>query len=103
MKATRLHLVSFRALQKPRSEEAQKYGGAYVNCWMDATASEAERTAKHHVECSGWRVSGKAKIKLVARKDYERDAQLRRYFDEALKNGLCTVLHTYPRNASRRK
>jgi hypothetical protein len=97
-------LVTFHALPKARSEEVRKYGGAYVNCWVeDTVATDALATAKHHVSCSGWKISGNPKTKLVTREEYKSDKKLKRYFDEAAKIGLCTVIHTYPRRESKKK
>jgi hypothetical protein len=104
MKAPRLFLVRLYARPRPKSKFAKKYGGAYVNCLVNFLfARGAEVVAKDNVTQNGWTVRRRIVTKIVTRKDYKGDKQLKGYFDEALKLGISTAFYCHPRKQAKKE
>jgi hypothetical protein len=87
-----------------RPTEAQdgyaEFGGAYVNCWVDAASErDAVAIAQAEVREAEWEPGPIESVGPVTADDYTDDASGREYFEQALLDGVVLVFHTWPRDA----
>lgn len=86
-------------LARPCAETLQDqfFGGAYINCWI-AIPSEAAAISRAEAEVreSGWIPESIEGIVEVAREDYGPDDTERKYFDQAIVDGVVLVVHSFP-------
>jgi hypothetical protein len=92
-----LYVVTIEALPEPGSDNAQSYGGAFINIYTtDQTESAALETAGREVADAGWRSRTVEGIEYVTREDFDDDAEDLAYFEQAQLDGIVLVVHTYP-------
>lgn len=92
-----MYFFLFRAQPKPGNESYGKYGGAYVNCWVDNdNHEEAEKIARQYIEDCGWTVEAKEEDRIVYENDYADAADGLENYRKAEAEGSCFVFHTYP-------
>ena len=103
-----LFLVRIVAKPFPENPEAREFGGAYVNCWVDADELRvAETRTLEVIESEAWRPAKFDHWELVSRRFYfensslnedERSEFLNRV-DEAFQFGISSVFNTWPLDA----
>ena len=92
--------LSFEAVPKHDSPEAQEFGGAYIDCWLRRESEqEAELEARAHIDESGWIIGRKEDQSWVEQEDYDDTPDVLQYYQEAEKNGSCYVFHCWPLGA----
>jgi hypothetical protein len=90
--------IQFEAEPQPKSEAFGSCGGAYVNCWVQASSElEAIVKASAAVSESGWKILSVEEECSEASEDwYSNDDEGREYFHRAVSDGECYVFHQWP-------
>jgi hypothetical protein len=89
-------VVSVEALPLRGSANADAYEGAYINVYvMSTTEVAAIESAKREVAESGWSTSQVDKVVFVTGEDFVAESNGRKHFEQALVDGVVTVVHTY--------
>jgi hypothetical protein len=92
-----LFFVTILARPDHEISTSEKFGGAYVNCWVDEPSADAAvARAQLEVRDSGWIPESIDNVVAVTRKTYERREEDREYFEQALVDGIVLVFHTFP-------
>lgn len=81
------------------SAAAEKYGGAFVNCWIAGRGrAEAEALAREVIREEGWRVEVLNEVRPITRAAYDggRSPVGLARFEQAEADGDCFEFHTYP-------
>jgi hypothetical protein len=95
-----LFYLCFEVTPKPDSPHAQRWGGAFVNCWIDrASFQKAERVARRHIEKQGWSMSKLDEAREIIVGEYDDEAPGKDYFEQALVDGEVFVFYTWPKDA----
>ena len=85
------------ASPKPGSKNASKFGGAFINSWIRRPSeAEALERIKTYLERNDWIVSSIKESNLVSRDFYKLDGEGIEYFEQAMQDGECFVIHTWP-------
>ena len=93
----KLYFFTYLARPKMGSESFESYGGAYVNCWIDAPSeAEAAERASTAISRSGWDIESLEHSSLVTREAYADDDEGLRHFEQALIDKEFYVFHTWP-------
>ena len=93
----KLYFFTYLARPKAGSENSESYGGAYVNCWIDAESdARAAECASTAISRAGWAVESLEQYSVVTRKDYADDDEGLQHFDQALIDKEVYVFHTWP-------
>ena len=93
----KLYFFTYLARPKSGSESSESYGGAYVNCWIDAESdAQATERASTAISRAGWAVESLEHSSVVTRKDYADDDEGLQYFEKALIDKEVYVFHTWP-------
>jgi hypothetical protein len=102
-----LFLVTLEARPAPGGEWEGVYGGAFVNCWIDADdLRSAERRAVELLGEGGWRPHRFEEWELVTRETYadevpgEGEPDLREVVERAFADGAACVTHTWAVDAA---
>ncbi len=98
-----LFLIRIEARPDPDSEDSAEFGGAFVNCYIDADdLRTAERRAVGLIQADGWQPHRFDQWSLVTRDTYadcepgDDGPDLREVVDEAFADGEVCVFNTYP-------
>jgi hypothetical protein len=92
-----LYVVTIDALPFPGSEEANSFGGAYINVYTtDQSEAAALTTASREVAEAGWQSHAIESVSFVTRQDFEDDSDGLAYFEQAQLDGIVVVVHTFP-------
>lgn len=91
-----MYLVEVHA--RPDSgQHAQEFGGAYVNCWIEASdLGDAVRCALAEIERAGWMPDEVRRAAITTRDAYTGDDDGLEYYEQALIDRVVCVFHTYP-------
>ncbi len=94
----RIFSVQYHAEPLPGSEEFETCGGAYVNCWIEATSADAAlKMTSATVADSGWTiVSVEEECVEVTEDSYADDEEGLEYFRQAVSDGECYVFYEWP-------
>lgn len=78
-------------------EALQEYGGAYVNCWIEAPdLGDAVCRALAAIQSAGWTPDEIHRGFQTTREAYTGDGDGLEYFEQALIDKEVCVFHTYP-------
>lgn len=92
-------VITYHAIPKPETEEFNRSGGAYVDCWiLYAWQDGAEHLAKYEVE-KEWTIVEHVGSSWWEDEDIAKDDEDRQYFEQALIDGGTFVYNMYPLNA----
>jgi hypothetical protein len=92
-----MYFFIFRSRPKPENEYSGKYGGAYINCWINRDGhAQAEEMAREYIDTSGWTVEAKEEERATYEEDYTHSADRLECYRKAAREGSCFVFHTYP-------
>jgi hypothetical protein len=92
-----LYIVTIEALPAPGSEHFALYGGAYIDVFTDDSTIEAAiETARHEAEEAGWHIQRVQRAVWVTRTDFDDDAEALECFEQALVDGVVSLVQTYP-------
>lgn len=94
-----IFIVEVHARPKPDNPESETCGGAYINCWIQASDLDAAVARAHaRVSEEGWEADELLRATQTRRENYdpEENAEALESFDEALAYGEAIVLYTYP-------
>ncbi len=87
----------FEVKPEPRSPNASKLGGAFVNCWIDRpTKDEAQLIAKSIITDDGWIVGEPDEAFQVDRSSYVDNPEGRELYEQALIDKEVCRIYTYP-------
>jgi hypothetical protein len=90
--------LQFEAAPHPLSEHFAQCGGAYVNCWVNAsTVPQAQKLATNAIVENGWLIVGvEERGYEVTEQWYLDDDETLEYFEQANTDGECYVFHQWP-------
>ncbi len=90
--------VQYHAEPQPDSEEFESCGGAYVNCWVNASSKEeAQSQTAAAIAAAGWKIlSVEDECTAVDADWYSDDDESREYYQRAVEEGVCYVFHMWP-------
>jgi hypothetical protein len=103
-----LFLIRFLAKPSEENEVEKDWGGAYVNCWVNAeNLRTAEQRAIERLREELWRPVRLDHWEIVCRRCYSEDSkedeaarsELLTHFSEALDHGISTLFHCWPEDA----
>ncbi len=78
------------------NDESKEFGGAYVNCWVNAKNQQsAIKTAEHYIDSEGWETVNVEEVYLSDRNYYEDKPDLQSCFDSACKYGIGAIFNTW--------
>ena len=81
----------------PKEKNVFEVGGAYINCWIDATNIKiAKSIANRNIEESSWQIDNLEEGYEVTEKDYENKPEGFESYQQALLDKEVYVFHTYP-------
>jgi hypothetical protein len=84
----------------PRHDE---FGGAFAACWVNTDdPEEAEREARSVLADAGWVARGVDEHYPVERDRYLASPESLGRFDQAVADGVCINLNTWPRKRRKR-
>ncbi|MBO4492800.1 MAG: hypothetical protein J5724_00285 [Ruminococcus sp.] len=79
------------------NNESKEFGGAYVNCWVNAKNQQsAINAAKQYIDSEGWETINIEEVYLSSRDYYDDEPDLQSCFDLACKNGIGAIFNTWP-------
>jgi hypothetical protein len=94
MEALRLLEIDARPMRS--ADTFAKYAGAFVNVFcVELTESAALGIASAELAAAGWEIHAVESSKLVTSSDFDAEPYGRRYFAQALIDGVVLVIHTY--------
>ena len=98
-----LHFFSLQVKPLPKSKGLSKYGGAFVNCWVNFRLYEGALTlAEFYVATEGWRILSVDQTSWInGPAEVSKDEM--QYFREAQKDGVSFVYYVYPKKPGRKK
>ena len=74
-----------------------RYGGAYVNCWVDEdNRNKAERLATDVLASEGWEVTQIEEAYPITKADYEQNSEGLQHFLAAEQSNLSLVFCAWP-------
>lgn len=77
--------------------ESKKFGGAYINCWVKAeTQKDAFIRVKKYIDEENWMFIKTEDIFIAQRHLYIDKPDSLDCYDEACKNGISAIFHTWP-------
>jgi hypothetical protein len=95
-----IFIVTLTARPTLQLEGYAKFGGAHVNCWIDANGmAAAVAQAEKEVRAAAWTPGTVDSVRSVTSKDYADDIAGRKYFEQAIVDGVVIVFHTWPRGS----
>jgi len=93
----KLYFLTYLSRPKAGSESFESYGGAYINCWIDAgSEAQAEERSSTGISQAGWLVESLEYSSVVTREAYADDDVGLQYFEQALIDKEVYVFHTWP-------
>ena len=93
----KLYFFTYLARPKSGSESFESYGGAYVNCWIDADSeAQAAERASTAISQAGWVVESLEHSSVVTQEDYADDDEGLHHFEQALIEKELYVFHAWP-------
>ena len=93
--------AQYEAIPLPDSDEFGEFGGAYVNCWVEANSEvQASELALATIHERGWKiVSISQEWCDVTENLYSQDDEGRGHYQQAVLDGECYVFHQWPAEA----
>jgi hypothetical protein len=92
-----MYFLQVQTRPKPGSAHSKHCGGAYVNSWVNfALADGAKLLASQYVSKAGWEAPRRIKLRHVKQRDCRTEEKGRRYFREAVQDGISLVFQCYP-------
>jgi hypothetical protein len=92
-----IHFLTYHAKPTEANEESSELGGAYINCYIEATnIEEAEKIAKPMISGLNWQIIDVEEAYELNREDINESSEGLKYFEQALVDKEVYVLHTYP-------
>ena len=89
-------VVSHHVLPKPSHPDYNTIGGAYAVAFVNHTDSaSAIQMAKSDLD-DHWEIESFCEVSEVTRNTYEEGDECLQYYNQALANGIVTVVYTYP-------
>lgn len=90
--------IQYEVAPAPGSENFDTAGGAFVNCWVQATSRrEAHERASAAIEESGWTILGiEEQCRETAESEYSEDDDGLEHCRQAITDGECYVFHQWP-------
>ncbi|HQU92456.1 MAG TPA: hypothetical protein PLK77_09180 [Pyrinomonadaceae bacterium] len=93
-------VITYHAIPKPGTDEFNKSGGAYVDCWiLYAWEDGAEYLARYEVE-KEWTIIEKVGASWIEDEDIAKDDEDREYYEQVLLDGGTFVYNKYPLDAN---
>ena len=93
--------VQFEAIPKPESDDFNECGGAYVNCWVNASSEiQANEIARKAVEEIQWQVVAiEEECHEVDEHYYSENTEGLEHYRQVILDGECYVYHQWPNEA----
>ena len=90
--------VQYEAAPSPSSEHFENAGGAYVNCWVNASSeTEAREQTSAAIKESGWNILAvEEQCSEVTEQAYAEDDEGLNHYRQAVTDGECYVFHQWP-------
>jgi hypothetical protein len=99
-RAASLFIVTLTARPTRQLEEFAEFGGAHVNCWIEAPSkAKAVAQAETEVRAAAWIPETVDSVRPVTSEDYADDISGREYFEQAIIDGVVIVFHTWARGS----
>ena len=93
-----MRLLRYVARPVPGSIDAEKYAGAYINCWVnEASKAKAMVVARRAIRSAGWSVEELDGVSEVERSQYEHQVTTLEMYDVAVRKGWALVIHAWLR------
>jgi hypothetical protein len=91
-----IHYFLYETRPIPGSEINAGIGGAYVNCWIQAdTEIEAAEEAEQVIKDNELIITRVLEAYSVTREFYRDNEEAQAHFDEAVREGLCVLIHEW--------
>ncbi len=94
-----MYFTVIEAVPEPNSDEAQKYAGSHVACWINSTDwKHARERAIALVAGAGWIMRNIVEEKEVTAESYALNDTAMDHFEQALTDQEVCVLYTFPKS-----
>lgn len=91
-----IYYIMIEAIPNRSNPECNKFGGAYINCWVKAsTQKEALKRAKEYIKEENWIFIKAEDIWAAQRQSYIDLPESMVCYDEACKIGLSAIFNTW--------
>jgi hypothetical protein len=92
-----IYFLRYECSPSPSSEIVEEIGGAYVNCWVQASSADSARASAENVLVEAeWEIRNLEEARSVCEADYSNDDDAIEYYKQALVDGEVYVCHTWP-------
>jgi hypothetical protein len=92
-----MYFVEIHAVPEPDHPDAEAVGGAYINCWIEATdLDDAVSRGRAEIIDAGWQPGELRRAYQTTRDDYTGEDDGLEYFEQALIDKEVCVFHCYP-------
>mgnify|MGYP001565553037 CR=1 FL=1 len=93
--------VQYQAIPKPESDDFNKCGGAYVNCWVSAgSETQANEIARKSIEEIQWQVVAvDEECREVYEQYYSENTEGLEHYRQAVLDGEYYVYHQWTNEA----
>jgi hypothetical protein len=93
-----IYIIKFNCKPKQNVPESKEFGGAFINCWIEATdIDEAFDLAKNLVSETNWKVLKTEDKFEIRRDDLINDQTGQKNYDQTMKDKWILNIHTYPK------
>jgi hypothetical protein len=99
-----MYFIILEVAPERTNPEYEQFGGAFAACWVATDDPEvAEREAREVLADAGWATRAVDEHYPVDRERYLGNEDALRRFDQAIADGLCINLNTWPRKKRKAK
>ncbi|MCI0704642.1 MAG: hypothetical protein L0241_26605 [Planctomycetia bacterium] len=93
-----MYFLSYSVKPSKTHPERQRYGDAWVNCWIDRkTLRAADQIARREIEEQNWDIVERETAEVVTADSYAQDDINLQYYEQALVDETVFVYHLSPR------
>jgi hypothetical protein len=93
-----MYFIILEAEPEPTHPRHAEFRGAFAACWVNTDdPAFAEREARSVLADAGWKALGVDEGYPVERERYLANAESLARYDQALADGVCVNLNTWPR------
>jgi hypothetical protein len=93
-----IYIVKFKCKPMQNAPESKEFGGAYINCWIEATnIDKAFDLARDRVNETNWQILKTEDKFEIIRDDLANDPTGQKYYDQTLIDKWILNIHTYPK------
>ncbi|MBO5088534.1 MAG: hypothetical protein J6C01_07650 [Lachnospiraceae bacterium] len=92
-----IYYLMVKAVPNYNNPESEKFGGAYINCWVKAsTQKDAINCIKEYIVEENWTFVNIEDVSVVERSLYLDKPDSLKCYDDACEYGICATFYTWP-------